>query len=394
MKKTLPRNFSFALAGMLFTAASLLSSCQTSDAGIDDAFAPTDRMLASAETRSDGMLMPGSIPQEIIIDTANPGDTFTIASEQQASCVNGGTIRYAWYYKSTAGWMLIDAPDHASLTIEAPMAFATVYRREAVCGSRYVYSNECTVYNKSFLDAGAIPDTIHLNKTTFDYKWDIASLREASQPSETALEIDTGTGWEVFHPSDSPGMNEFMDGPFQRIVKFRRRIVTPAGTAYSNICTVVNHAFRDDPRAGSDFGHAIQLGPFGSDFTESLVVDTRGEYFWDQDRATGGGNDAFINLTLTEPMTVEIITGAAIMMVRTDCWMYFDISSMPYGTSGNPIPTFDTYDPGRSELIRRDLLPGSYDILIQGSKATNAGMVNGILSVSLRGTVNPAITRP
>lgn len=390
MKETLPRNISFALAGMLFTAASLLSSCQTSDAGMDDAFAPSDRMHAAAETRSDGMLMPGSIPQQIIIDTANPGDTFTIASEQQASCVNGGTIRYVWYYQNEIGWMQIDAPDHASLTIEAPMAFATVYRREAVCGSRYVYSNECTVYNKSFLDAGAIPDTIHLNKTTFDYDFNIHSIAPSTN-LDYNWEIDHGTGWVNYTDFLA---NSSQSLPSQRLTRLRCILVTPAGTACSNICTVINHAFRDDPRAGSDFGHAIQLGPFGSDFTESLVVDTRGEYFWDQDRATGGGNDAFINLTLTEPMTVEIITGAAIMMVRTDCWMYFDISSMPYGTSGNPIPTFDTYDPGRSELIRRDLLPGSYNILIQGSKATNAGMVNGILSVSLRGTVNPAITRP
>lgn len=376
----------------MLAATALLTACQASDVEFDTGIASSDQPLASAETRSDGMLMPGSIPQEIVIDTENPAETFTIASLQAATCVGGGAIRYVWHIQVDGQWIQIPSVDGISLTIEAPMAFATVYRREAVCGSRYVYSNECTVYNKSFLDGGAIPDTIHLNKTTFDYKWDIAFLRIPSLPSNDYLEIDKGIGWEDFHPS--PTMGGLLDGHFQHLINLRHRIVTPAGTAFSNVCTVVNHAFRDDPRTGSSFEHAIELGPFGAGFTESLVVDTRGEYFWDQDRTTGGGNDAFINLTLTEPMTVEIITGAAIMMVRTDCWMYFDISSMPYGISGNPIPTFDTYDPQRSELIRRDLLPGTYDILIQGSKATNAGMVDGILSISLRGTVNPAIVQP
>lgn len=393
MKKSFLRNISLAIAGTLLAAAGLLTSCQTSDSAMDEHAAP--------ETRAaDGALLPGSIPEEIIIDTENPGDTFTIASERLASCVGGGAIRYVWHMEAAYGSTEIPSSNTASLTTHPTMKFATQYWREAITGRYYDYTNICTVYNKALLDGGAITDSLVLNYRNFDDGYEIESLRDASYTSSGyQWEIDKGNGWELL-PQTGAGLIFYYEAPYRHLTRFRRSVVTPAGTAYSNVCTVINYAFGDDPQAGSDpQAHAVKIGPFAGDFSQSFLFDTRGDYFSDLDRATGCGNDAFITLTLDRPTLLEFITGASPMWVYTMIWserdakyLYSGSSSIPYAeVPGHPIPTFDSYEPYPG-IIRLELNPGEYRIQVQGSKATNNGVVNGVISISLRGFGGPVPT--
>ena len=67
-----------------------------------------------------------------------------------------------------------------------------MYRRKAACDHENRYSNICTVYNKSFLSGGTIPELIELNKTGFNrFYFDIPYLTE---PSLTASK----STWEVY----------------------------------------------------------------------------------------------------------------------------------------------------------------------------------------------------
>ena len=72
------------------------------------------------------------------------------------------------------------------------MTFTAMYRRKAACDHENRYSNICTVYNKSFLSGGTIPELIELNKTGFNrFYFDIPYLTE---PSLTASK----STWEVY----------------------------------------------------------------------------------------------------------------------------------------------------------------------------------------------------
>lgn len=397
MKKTTLRKISLSLAGTLLAATGLLTSCQTSDYAMDE-LTPTELDTRAA----DGAFMPGSIPEELVIDTENPDDTFTIPSERLASCVGGGAIRYVWHIKTARGWSEIPDSNVASLTTQLTMEFATQYRREAITGRYYEYSNICTVYNKAFFDGGAITDSIVLNYGSFDDGYEIRSLRAGTITSSGyRWEIDKGAGWEEYPGSDAE-LIFYYEAPYRHETKYRRSVVTSFGTAYSNICTIINYAFGDDPQAGSDpETHAVKIGPFAGDFSQSFLFDTRGDYFSDHDRATGYGNDAYITLTLDRPTLLEFITGASPMRVFTMIWserdekyLYSDHTSNAYtAVPGHPIPTFDSYEPYPG-IIRLELNPGEYRIQVQGSKATNSGAVNGVISISLRGFTGPVITVP
>lgn len=397
MKKTTLRKISLSLAGTLLAGTGLLTSCQTSDYAMDE-LTPTELDTRAA----DGAFMPGFIPGELVIDTENPDDTFTIPSERLATCVGGGTIRYVWHIMTDRGWSEIPGSNVASLLTLPTMEFATQYRREAITGRYYEYSNICTVYNKAFFDGGAITDSIVLNYGSFDDGYAIQSLRAGSITSSGyRWEIDKGAGWEEY-PGSEAGLIFYYEAPYRHETKYRRSVVTSFGTAYSNICTIINYAFGDDPQAGSDpETHAVKIGPFAGDFSQSFLFDTRGDSFSDLDRATGGGNDAFITLTVDRPTLLEFITGASPMRVWTAVWndndrryLYFDYSSNAYASvPGRPIPTFDAYEP-YSGIVQLELTPGEYRIQVQGSKATNSGAVDGVISISLRGFTGPVITVP
>lgn len=252
-------------------------------------------------------------------------------------------------------------------------------------------------------DGGAISELIEFNKTGFNSDFEILSLKGSSLPyPKYRWEINTGSQWVDFKVSTEGLSNLYIDNgslPCQRIIKFRRSVTSSSNPTplYSNECTFVNYAFQEDLRWGTDTdANAVKLGPYNTDFTESLLFDTRGDYFRDLDYISYHGNDAFMQLELTESMLVEIITGATPMLVRLNVWSDEDMEYKYAGDSSRPIygggidcvpfPTFDDPNPN-SEIITLDLHPGIYLVQVQGGKATNGGTVNAPISISLRGTI-------
>lgn len=329
-------------------------------------------------------LTAGSIADTLLIDTTNPNEQLRIISTQAAVCPRSA-IRYTWETKTGDSWTTIPSATGESLAATAPMNFTAMYRRKATCDHENRYSNICTVYNKSFLSGGTIPELIELNKTGFDRYFDIPYL---TQPSSIASEQTTLSG--LLRQSI----------PEQRITKHRIMRSSPFGPVYSNECTIINYAYMEDPLQGTDIdNNMIKLGPYDNNFTKIVAIDTRREYFRDIDRLRGCGNDAFIELEITKKMYIDIITASIPMSIWLDVWgeehIYANISSGPLAErpSDNEyipylFPTFPTSDEEAPDPFMQTfyLPPGKYTIQVQGSKVYNSGTVNEVISVSLRGT--------
>lgn len=340
-------------------------------------------------------LTPGKIEQTVLLDTQNPADQLTVASVTTAVCPRG-TVTYTWEIKQGETWTELSAASGESLTVAAPMAFMTVYRRKAVCDHESSYSNECTVYNKPFFDAGAIAELVEMNKTAFDNGFTISSQRDASGPEPQYQ-------WEIYRDGTWVNYTDYRatDASLEAWIlhysaKFRRRVSSPFGDAFTNECTAVNYAFREDPLAGTDPSDlAVQMGPYNSDFERLEVFDTRGEHFQDLDMATLCGKDAFMDLILTRPMLVEFKTASPVMSVMFSVWSddagkyyYFDHPFIPVGENWNEFPSFDR-DEDYSKVVALSLPAGTYRVQVQGRKYYNAGIVDQLIGLRIRGTVGP-----
>ncbi len=344
-------------------------------------------------------MAPGKIEESVFIDTIDPSEKVTIASTQAAVCPRDETT-YAWEVKVGNAWTSVPSAAGETLVTAAPMQFATVYRRKASCNhSSAKYSNECTVLNTGFLDAGTLPDLLEINKTEIYHALVITPTGGTELPGATyEWEISRDghpIAFEGHYAADNKSFS--WSGPTGgRITLFRRRLTFGNKSVLSNECTVIDHAFQEDPLKGTGFDNMIDLGTYGSDFVVTQTVDTRGENFWDQDRATQGGNDAFMTLELTRRMTVHITTGASICFVRLQImdeegFGYFDISSTPLCaksplglTNTYPFSMLDDKNP-EAETVTLDLLPGKYQIIIQGSEAYNGRYKNHVLGIRIRG---------
>ena len=344
----------------------------------------TTTLYSNTCTVTNNMYQPlnaGSIPEMLTIETESPGGQITIISEQAAFCPRSA-VTYTWEIKEGDSWTEILSATGASLTTAAPMTFTAAYRRKATCDHETAYSNVCTVYNKSFLTGGTIPELIELNKTGFNRLFiDIPFLSEPSlgDAGENPIRVPI---------------------PNQRITKFSHVTSTPFGPVYTNECTIINHADLEDPLQGTDSGNNIlKLGPYNSDFTKVLAIDTRREYFRDIDRLRGCGNDVFIRLEITEKMYIEIKTASVPMGVFLDVWsetehlfagnaseplidIWFDAEYIPFPTFEDDIPG-PMPDPDARSFY---LTPGKYELMLQGAKKYNSGAVNEVISLSLRGT--------
>lgn len=340
-------------------------------------------------------LEPGKIELlRIEIDTENPNDPLTIRSVLPASCPRDG-VTYSWEIGSGDTWTVIPGASEAALTTTAPMAFATTYRRKATCAHESGYSNMCTVYNRAFFTGGTIEERIEINRTSFSAYLDIKGLTPGCYPeSAYKWETDAGNGWVGISMYEEE--LAYYTTPLQHLTKFRRVIETPLGAAYSNECTVVNYAYREDPRVGTDFEeHVVRLGPYDSGFEATEIFDTRGEYFEDLDRALNYGNDACLELILDRGMWVDFLTGSPVMGVVLAVWsdeemkytVEYETGFLPYGP-GDGFPSFENPDEFAT-VIPRYLNPGRYRINIQGKKVSNAGVVNHLLGISMHGYLGP-----
>lgn len=345
-------------------------------------------------------LTAGSIADTLLIDTANPNEQLRINSTQAAVCPRSA-IRYTWETKTGDSWTTIPSAVGESLVTPAPMTFTAMYRRKAACDHENRYSNICTVYNKSFLSGGTIPELIELNKTGFNrFYFDIPYLTE---PSLTASK----STWEVYKngfwtPFGSDAKHIRLPIPEQRITKYRASISTPFGPAYSNECTIVNCAYLEDPRQGTDWGtNILKLGPYDNGFTKIMAIDSSGEYFRDFDRLRGCGNDICIELEITSKMYIQIKTGSVPVSVWLDVWAaeasYSGVSSEPYAEAWPsaeyiPFPTFADEIPGPipdPDAYSFFLIPGKYQIQLQGCPKYNysdISVANQVICFSLRGT--------
>lgn len=348
-------------------------------------------------------LSAGSITQTLTIDTENPDDQLTITSTESAVCPSG--VTYSWEIMVGNSWAVIPSATGASLTVAAPQSAVTTYKRKAICAHESGYSNICKIYNKFYINAGTITELVELYKTGFTLYFDILSESAASLTESVYYwEINSGNNWVTYTNYIGSGESlTHLNSSYGRITKFRRVISTPFGSVYSNECTVINYAVREDPQEGTFRSKAIKIGPYGSNFTETIAIDTRGEYFRDDDRLNGGGNDAFFELEITERMYVDIITGAVPMSVWLDVWnkvpdgkdYYNNISSGPLAEIWNPaeyilFPVIEDEPQYPEEWIKTFyLFPGKYAIMLQGSKVYNSGAVNDVISISLRGTALP-----
>lgn len=342
-------------------------------------------------------LIVGRITDTVLLETLNPADQFTIYSEFPALC-GDGSVRHEWEVRQGETWTTISGATDRSLTIPAPMAFATVYRRKAICKHGSKYSNECTVYNKPFMDAGAIEESVEMNKTAFDNGFCIRSLRDAPLPQpDYQWEVYQDNGWVDY--TDYRATDASLEAWILHYsAKFRRRVSSPFGDAFTNECTVINYSFREDPLAGTDpSDHAVQMGPYNSDFERLEVFDTRGEHFQDLDMATLCGKDAFMDLILTCPMLVEFKTASPIMGVMLFVRReepepfeiyYSDRSSSPYSEFWNEFPSFEKEEE-HAKIIALYLPAGKYSIQVEGTKAFNAGIVDQLIGLRIRGTVGP-----
>lgn len=254
--------------------------------------------------------------------------------------------------------------------------------------------------NGCCLDPGAIPERIELNRTQFDLHLDIPSLRDVEV-------VDPAYSWQMLADSvwtdcQASGTSYHASVPSRHITKFRRKVATPCEFGYTNECTVVNYAYREDPFEGTGPYDAIKIGAFDRDFFETLSVDTQGPNFRDIDRLQYCGNDAFLEFEITRRMYVEVLTSAYNMNIWLDLQnldtgdaCYSDISSGPVAelSPGNvpaPFPAFDTEEyPVVLWQKVFDLAPGKYRIQIQGCRVYNSGADSGVLCLRLRGTVYP-----
>lgn len=363
----------------------------------------TSTLYSNTCTVTNSMYKPltaGSIADTLLIDTTNPGEQLRITSTQAAVCPRSA-IRYTWETKTGDSWTTIPSATGESLAATAPMTFAAMYRRKATCDHESQYSNVCTVYNRSFLSGGTIPELIELNKTGFNrFYFDIPYLTE---PSLTASKYT----WEV-HKNDlwttaGSGENHIrLPIPEQRITKYRASISTPFGPAYSNECTIVNCAYLEDPRQGTDWGaNILKLGPYDNGFTKIMAIDSSGEYFRDFDRLRGCGNDICIELEITTKMYIQIKTGSVPISVWLDVWAaeasYSGVSSEPYAeiwasAEYIPFPTFADAIPGPipdPDAYSFFLIPGKYHIQLQGCPKYNysdISVANQVICFSLHGT--------
>lgn len=249
-------------------------------------------------------------------------------------------------------------------------------------------------------DGGAIPDTVELNKVSFDEYFTIPSLHPATLANAVyKWEIYENGVWTPFDGGESLRQSTLT----KHTAKFRRKASNPCFAACSNECTVINYAFQEDPRQGTGINsNPINLGTYDSDFTVTQAVDTRAEHFRDIDRLRFCGNDVFLELEVTRRMYVELITGTMPMAVWLDVqdlsngrgYLYSGISS---GTLADVWPGAEKIffpTPDDAELYPEwikilDLLPGKYGIQLQGRKAYNIECVNHIISICLRGTAEP-----
>ena len=340
---------------------------------------------------------PGKIEESVLVDTADSGAALTITSTEAAACLRD-EVSYSWEMKLTDSWRVIPGATGESLTTTVPMQFSTVYRRKASCNhSSAKYSNECTVLNTAFLDAGTLPDLLEINKTEIYHVVVITPTGGTQIPGATyEWEISRDGHPIAFESYYAPDDESFSwSGPTGgRTTLFRRRLTFGNKSVLSNECTVIDHAFQEDPLKGTGFDNMIDLGTYGSDFIVTQTIDTRGEYFWDQDQTTQGGNDAFMTLELTRRMTVHITTGASICFVCLEIMndegvSYFDISSTPFSAKWGfenyyPFALLDDKNPG-AEPVTLEMLPGKYQIVIQGSEAYNGRYKNHVLGIRLRG---------
>lgn len=341
-------------------------------------------------------LTTGSIADTLLIDTANPNEQLRIISTQAAVCPRSST-NYAWEIKTGDSWTTIPSAAAEFLITTAPMTFTTQYRRKAACDHETRYSNICTVYNKAFLSGGTIPELIELNKTGFNrFYFDIPYLTE---PSLTAQEYT----WQVYKSglwtSSASGMNPIrLPIPEERITKYRASTSTPFGRVYSNECTIINYAITEDPLLATDSGdNILKLGPYDTDFSEVLLIDTRGEYFRDYDRLRGCGNDAFIEFEITHRGNIEITTASMPIGVWIDVWsetdlLFSGVTSEPfidiwYDTEYVPLPILNDENPNPASQLF-SLTPGKYMIQVQGAKKYNSGAVNELININIRGTLH------
>lgn len=363
----------------------------------------TSTLYSNVCTVTNSMYEPltaGTIADTLLIDTSNPDEQLRILSTQAAACPRS-TVRYTWETKTGDSWTTIPSATGESLVTPAPMTFAAMYRRKAACDHENRYSNICTVYNRAFLTGGTIPELIELNKTGFNrFYFDIPYLTE---PSLTASECT----WEVYKNGlwTSSGSGEKyirLPIPEQRITKYRASISTPFGPAYSNECTIVNCAYLEDPRQGTDWEtNILKLGPYDNGFTKIMAIDSSGEYFRDFDRLRGCGNDICIELEITTKMYIQIKTGSVPVSVWLDVWAaeasYSGVSSEPYaetwpGAEYIPFPTFTDEIPGpipEPDAYSFFLIPGKYKIQLQGCPKYNysdISVANQVICFSLRGT--------
>lgn len=352
-------------------------------------------------------MTPGEIVKSVTIDTDNTAEQLTVNSVTDAFCARD-EITYIWEVKQGNSWTTIPSAAGATLVTDAPTRFMSVYRRRADCAhAASRYSNECTVYNLAFLDGGEIPELVEINKIGIHHVLIIPSLRHQTIPGAQYAWSISRDGHPIALRNYSNGSGENLisgenlrsgETTNGRIFQLKRSLTYQHKTVWSNECTLINHAFEEDPRTGSGFDNMIDLGTYDRDFTVMQTVDTRGEYFRDQDRAAQGGNDAFMSLKLTRRMTVHITTGATICFVRLEVMddsgvEYFDISSTPFSAKWGlqddyPFILIDETNPA-AETVTLDLLPGKYTLVIQGSEAYNGRYKNHVLGIRLRGEVQP-----
>ena len=348
-------------------------------------------------------LTAGRIEEEVVVDIASPDASFSIASLEAARCPRSA-VTYLWEKSSGNGWTAIPDSNTASFTGAVPAVFRTIYRRTASCAHESSCSNECVVYNKAFLDGGAIPDSIEIHKNGFVLELKIPSIKPATDEtcSYTWEYFNNGT-WnkcgfgEEFHSIRTGG-----PVAFSRRTRLLRRADTVFGPAYTAECVLIDYAIPEDTSLGTHSDKQLDLGRFDTSFTTSALIDTSGPDFRDYDRFNTGGNDAFLKLEITEKMMVDIQTAALPMGVWLDVWRSdpFEVTFSGNGLnspllnhlpSSNIIP-FPSFDDPNNPPVSLMFEPGEYELHLQGLKATNGGTTNGVIYIIIRGTTAPQIT--
>lgn len=352
---------------------------------------------------------PGSIADQVVVDTADLNATFVIASKTDGTA-SDGAVSYSWEQKLSGTWTVVAGATAKTLTTPVPQRYQTEYRRSS---NQNGYSNICTVYNDAYLSGGKIPENVVINEYRFPEIW--ISLEELIPSLASAIarnyrwEVDAGNGWE-----DAAG--EYGLRYHQYMLKFRRVAKSFTKEVYSNECTLINKFFEADPLAGGDPEHPYLVGSYGDDFVYYKGVDTRGSQY--NITNSRGGRAAWMELNLTQdmeialgvhtpffnqsPMQVHIINAEELPALTTSSG-YWDllaniepywVSPMYYTSRFDGFPPFEQdLPPGEyyNELFFWDgrtvvsLDTGKYYIAVSGQKSSNAGLIDAPIHLTIAG---------